>query len=299
MKILSLFGAVTFSFILSLVSFHAQAQSDVKVYRVADEESFIKALHSNSRIYIAKNTDIMLSDILEKEGDGRIFAMSPLRAGEYLTLDSSPGIFRSEVFDGIELILNGLENITIEGEGESRSRILVSPRYANVLNFKDCANIKLVNLEIGHTEEGYCEGGVLNLISCDNIEVKNCELFGCGTIGVLAENSRNFRCISSVICHCTYGIICLLPGNKNFLFQDCHMHHNEEFDLIELREGNKGIVFDRCRIEQNRGTLFGLRSILTLKDCYINHEGEVGNIDLIKRIRGRFVFRPGQDMEEE
>lgn len=296
MKILPLFGAVTFSFILSLATFHAQAQSNVKVYRVSDEESFIKALHSNSHIYIAKNTDIMLSEVLEREGDGTIFETPPLKEEEYLTLDSSPKLLRSNAYDGVELILNGLKNITIEGEGEARARILVEPRYAYVLNFKDCADIKLINLEIGHTPEGECSGGVLNLINCDNIEVRNCELFGCGAIGISAKNSRNFRCISSVICHCTDGIVSLQPGNRNFLFKDCYMHHTYGASLIDVAKGNKGIVFDHCRIEQNSGFLLGLGSVVTLKDCYVYNDGdvtgEVEDLKRLRRIRGKLFCIP-------
>ncbi|MDO4790639.1 MAG: right-handed parallel beta-helix repeat-containing protein [Porphyromonas sp.] len=293
MKTRYLLRTLLLSFILCFSAHQLKAQSDVKVYRVSDAKSFLKALHSNSHIYIAKNSNLLLSDILEDENKR---AELDLVLGEAYAYDSDTEsfsqLFCAKVHDGVELVLNGIQNITIEAEGESRARILVSPRYANVLSFKNCVNVKLVNLEIGHTEEGYCEGGVLNLIDCDNIEVKNCELFGCGTIGVLAKNSKNFRCISSVICHCSYGIISLLPGNRNFLFKDCHMHHNREFDLIEVRDNNRGIVFDNCRIERNQGILFSLQSIVTLKDCYVNNEGDFGDIDRVKRIRGMFHFNP-------
>lgn len=113
-----------------------------------------------------------------------------------------------ETFDGPELYLSGVSNLTIRGSGEDRTANVLSavPRYANVLNFENCANILVQNLTAGHTQEpGSCAGGVLAFINCQDVLVENCVLFGCGTLGVKAYNSKNMQIVRNEIYECSVG----------------------------------------------------------------------------------------------
>ena len=68
-----------------------------------------------------------------------------------------------EVFDGVQLTIQDLSNLTIRAEGEDITAHTLSarPRYAHVLNFDNCSAITLEGFTAGHTfEPGSCVGGV-------------------------------------------------------------------------------------------------------------------------------------------
>ena len=113
-----------------------------------------------------------------------------------------------ECYDGWELHIGDVQNLYILGQGVEKSAILTAPRYANVLNFDWCEDVTLSAFTAGHTEEpGYCSGGVLYFSNSDRMNVKACELFGCGTMGISAFNSRNLCAEDTVIRDCSYGAI--------------------------------------------------------------------------------------------
>ena len=114
----------------------------------------------------------------------------------------------AEEFDGPELFITGVSNLTIRGSSEDHNMNVISsvPRYSDVLNFFNCSNVMVTGLTAGHTEEpGYCMGGVLSFMNCQDILVEDCGLFGCGTLGVKAESSKNIQIINNDIYDCTVG----------------------------------------------------------------------------------------------
>ena len=109
-------------------------------------------------------------------------------------------------FDGPELIITGVSNLTIRGAGEDHTVNVLSavPRYANVLTFENCSNVMVKGLTAGHVEEpGSCIGGVLRFRNSQDILVEDCGLFGCGTIGVIGESSKNMQIINNDIYECS------------------------------------------------------------------------------------------------
>ena len=86
-----------------------------------------------------------------------------LNKGYYDILDfqeNTSNAAKQEVFDGTELIVSKVSDITVVGDS---SILLVSPRYATVINFYDCSNIKLIGLTFGHTpKKGSCAGAVFS-----------------------------------------------------------------------------------------------------------------------------------------
>ena len=114
----------------------------------------------------------------------------------------------AEAHDGPELYIAEVSNLTIRGAGNDHTVNVISsvPRYSNVLNFFNCANIMVKGLTVGHTEEpGYCLGGVLFFMNSQDILVEDCGLFGCGTLGVKADSSKNIQIINNDIYDCSVG----------------------------------------------------------------------------------------------
>jgi len=90
---------------------------------------------------------------------------------------STPNSKWASVHDGKELHIVNVANVEWVGGG---ARVLAEPRYAWVLNFRRCQSLAIRNFVFGHTEAGYCQGGVLRFESCANIIIEGCELFGSG-----------------------------------------------------------------------------------------------------------------------
>lgn len=161
-----------------------EAQNPV-IVTTADE--FLAAIAPNTEIIV----DTELIEWTDATGYGK-------QNGEYY--------FWQETFDGPELVIQDVANLTIRGAGEDHTQNTLSalPRYAYVLIFENCANIHVTDFTAGHTKEpGRCAGGVIAFRNCQDVLVEDCGLFGCGTIGVQGESSKNMQIVNNDIYECS------------------------------------------------------------------------------------------------
>lgn len=177
-----------------------------------------------------------------------------LKEGDYLvsnlSLAENENVSYSPVFDGEELIIKNIKNLTITGDDKIKTQILAQPRYANVFTFKNCENITINNVTIGHTEElGYCSGGVISSLNSKEIYINNSILFGCGTYGLILSNTENLEFKNSVIKECSYGIM-QINNSTNIKFNKSEFYNNGCFNLISAYN-NANISFDYCKIYDN------------------------------------------------
>lgn len=126
--------------------------------------------------------------------------------------------------DGPELMISGVSNFHIVGQGTDKTGIYAVPRTANVLYFYNCENISLSGITAGHTaKNGVCEGGVLDFLYCSDVLISDCGLFGCGTLGVSALESRYIQITNTEIYECSQGASCF-SDCENVSFSDCDIH---------------------------------------------------------------------------
>ena len=252
---------------------------DADYIRVYTAEQFLNAIGSNRNVLIAKDTEINLTPILN---DQSAFCT---RYKMWMS-DASGGInggretvVSEEVFDGRQLTLVNMKQLVIEGE--KNSRIVVEPRYAFCLNFVDCNNCTVSNLTIGHSEGGYCQGGVIGVKRGWKNKVVDSDLYGCGTYGLDIDGTNSFSIYSSKIHDCTYGIM-LLNNSESVHATHCDFFNNREYALVESR-GCVGTVFEDCRFYANWGdaALFSFDSEFTLMGCAVYHPTEnLGTMNL-------------------
>ena len=148
---------------------------------------------------IAPNTRIVLT--------GKTYDLSTANREFYGTYT-----YWEETVDGPELVITGVDNLTIESKDGVRTghTICAVPRYANVLRFDNCTNLRLAGFTAGHTPEpGVCSGGVLRFNGCDVVTVENCGLYGCGVLGVWAVSCGDIRVKDCDIYECSWGGISL------------------------------------------------------------------------------------------
>lgn len=185
-----------------------------------------KALKSDTEIELAPGT-YNLSEV----------------AGVY----SSPNISWENKFDGYEPVISGLNNLSLFGKG--KAKILIEPRYAWVMNFVSCSNLLFDGVTFGHTEAGYCRGGVLSFTACKNVRILNCNLFGSGTVGIQTQDSENITVNQCDIYECTYGLAYLYTSN-NIIFTKTKFQNTGNFDLIEIGGCDK-VTFSSCTFKGN------------------------------------------------
>ena len=194
-----------------------------------------------------------VDELIDAIGPDRHLALS---AGDFKLSDASsygrdtgnPYCYWADCYDGYELCISGVENLTLLGDGIGKTQILTEPRYANVLVFEGGSRgLSLINFTAGHTTlPGFCAGGVLLFRDCSDIGIESCDLFGCGVLGISAHNVQNLIASNSTIRECSYGAIlavgCYDIRFQNGVIQDCGVKE-EEFYAFELLEVNASTGF--------------------------------------------------------
>ena len=125
-----------------------------------------------------------------------------------------------------ELVIHNVDGLTLRGAGLEETTIAAVPRYANVIKFTGCQHLTVANLTAGHTmEPGFCTGGVLRLESCTDTFITGCGLYGCGTIGVDANDTNGLSVSGCDIYECSYGAV-NLHTCRDVQIENCNVHHH-------------------------------------------------------------------------
>ena len=237
-----------------------------------------------------KITVSTVQEFLDALGDDRIitlnesmFLLTPVIQENREALERKPGkgpkVFFVEETDGPELHIANMKNLTIEA-GIDIVQVLSEPRYANVISFDNCTDLKIKGVTFGHTDEGYCSQGVLGFYGCEDVSLERCDLFGCGTEGIIVEECEDFEMSACKIRDCSYHIM-HLSESINVTFKDCQFFRNREFTLVNVSVCSN-VTFRNCMFANNTGPLFSVESKIVLYDCVILHqEWETGINDKV------------------
>lgn len=189
---------------------------------VTNGEEFLNSIDNYTRIHIS-GEDFNLSKVENVDN-------------EY--------VYEQEVFDGTEFIIDGVSNLEIVTDNEGDTLICVEPRYANVLNLYNCDNVTIEGITMGHTiEQGYCTGGVINLYGSSNISIYSCDLYGCGTYGVISDYSENIYVYNTEIRDCSYGCVDMVRSDV-IAFEYCSFHDCVGFNMFGFANCSNVGVFD-------------------------------------------------------
>ena len=97
------------------------------------------------------------------------------------------------------LVIRGLEGLTIRSAREGGTTLTTGATSANVLTLRDCRDLTLEGLTLGHRgEPGFCSGDVLYCDGCEDLLLRGCDLFGCGVTAVNA-----WKCVRLMLEDCT------------------------------------------------------------------------------------------------
>ena len=207
---------------------------------VSNTDEFLAALNSDT-VIVLKAGDYVLSD-----------------ASDYGTYYEDGPYTWMDLYDGdYELVIRDLENLTIYGDTQDNSaaRIMVKPRYANVLSFNNCKGLNFSCLTSGHTEApGFCSGGVWNFTACKDINIFGCRLYGCGTLGVSCTNCRYISVDHTDIYDCSNGAAyfynCYDARFDDSRFSGCGKSSGGAYTMF-YAASTTGLAFVNCKAEQN------------------------------------------------
>lgn len=205
--------------------------NDPKQVIVESADELVAAMDSDTKIILKKG----------------VYNLSKVKQ-EY----TEKSIFWESVFDGNQLIIKGVENLTMEGEGDTPAEIVVEPRYANVFSFRDSNNITIKNIKTGHTpEQGECAGGVLVFDGGGNISILDSELYGCGINGLTLNNVNTLLFANSTIRDCNAAIM-ILDNSKDIRFYKSTFSDNQGYSYGIEATNNSSLSFDACDFTNNK-----------------------------------------------
>lgn len=210
----------------------------VEAVVVSSTEDFLDAIEPGAVIEFKKGTYNLSPDLAEIYGtDGKKFNKNH----EYVQLE--------ECYDGIQIVIKDVDGLTIKGQDGKNIELQVEPRYADVLTFDGCEDITLSNMTMGHTtEQGECEGDVLELRDCDGVNLEGMDMYGCGAYGITASNTSGINVTDSTIHDCSYGLIWFDDCDKAN-FKNCNITGIEGYGVISAFSSN--ITFNKCSFEDN------------------------------------------------
>lgn len=248
---------------------------------VHNAQEFFDALGSNREVII--DEDVVI-DITEGLNDDN-FASKPNRLEVSFLNDEvdadREAIVSEAVTDGRQLVLNNMKHLAIRGR--KGAMLYAEPRYSFVLSLSFCEDIVIDNLILGHSFEGYCDGGVINVENSQNVIIDFCDLFGCGTYGLCTRQAEHVTLMNSFIRHCTYGIADL-NNSKHLTFFNCDIFSNKEFDLFNSW-GNEDVIIDSCRFFANNpdSPLFNMNHTIVMGNNMILHPmGRWGTVEFVQ-----------------
>ena len=169
--------------------------------------------------------------------------------------------------DGVEVVIRRVDGLSICGDNENLTEIVVEPRYAQVLNFEECYDLTLSGLTMGHTETGACSGDVLNFYGCRNIHLSAMDLYGCGVYGIACyDGTGELYVYSSTIRDCAYGALNILDGNGRFEFHNCGLTGSSGYDQYEPTPYSE-LAFYECVFGANETSYYMFREDIYTEDC--------------------------------
>jgi uncharacterized protein (TIGR02145 family) len=211
------------------------------VVTVSSAREFREALGSD-RIIELKPGTYNISKCDEDEVDSE---------GAPLAYDN--GVSWSEEFDGYELTLTGISNLTIRGAGDaagvSRPQLVVDPGCGCVRKLCGGGDIVIDGIKAGHTEGGSCAGGVFGFDGTTQITINNTAMYGSGTEGLTLTTVVGMRVTNSRIYECTYYILTIIDGG-DIAFENCKFDGNGEYSMINV-SGARNVSFADCEFSGN------------------------------------------------
>ena len=197
-----------------------------------------------------------VDELIAAIGSNRVINLAP---GTYnlckAKKQDTPFVTFSEYYD--QVIIHGVENMTLTGPEDSAAgavKIVTDSIYADVIRIQMSSGVVLEHLTVGHTKpnkEYECEGAVTCFQGCEDVIVSECELFGCGAVGVQAWNTDELFIYKTDIYEWTYAGV-YLEGCADAQMVFCDVH-DCSFLGSGVIVGNTALFLSECTFRNIKG----------------------------------------------
>ena len=188
---------------------YSSEPTDLTYVSVDNMEDFLDNIYPYTNITLAEGTYV-LSDYLDS-----------IDVDDFNDTHDYVNIL--EVYDGYEVMISDVTSLFISGETDDPldTEIQTDPRYADVLAFINCDDIGIYNMTLGHTDLGQCSGNVLSFNTCNEVNLSQLDLYGCGTYGVYMEYVSWFSANDCNIHDCDFGPVYSYAQDSYCEFNNC------------------------------------------------------------------------------
>ena len=249
---------------LAVICLALEASADGNTINVKTAAEFVNALGPDRTIVIVTNQPLNITEAIDR----RVSEGTLPEAETYFNLETPPAksarVTYASNTDGNALQVRGCNNLTIRS-ARGTATLLATPRYVNVMEFIDCKDLKIENIVMGHTQDGYCDKGVLELDRCNHVTINDCDLYGCGTEGFVIDCCNDVTVNRTTVHDCTYHTMHIFRSNQ-VRFNDCIFRDNREYDQLCVSNCND-IVFTGCLFDNLQGPLFALDDYVNFYSC--------------------------------
>jgi len=232
---------------------------------------FVTLTLASCGFVMEKNKDtrsaVVVSDVFELFNAIKSDNIIKLMPGDYDLSKYSSAITSGEITTspyasndnyGESISLENLKNCKIYSD--DKVLVYTTNPLADVLILNNSTDITFQNISFGHKiPVGECEGEVISMDGCANIEFQQDDFFGCGIIGLDIANSSNISVIDSDIHDCRYRAV--------------DLNRVSGFQMLRSRIYNTGLT--------DVGNLFLITYSreVNFKSCRIFDNGNIGNKD--------------------
>ena len=179
------------------------------------------------------------------------------------------------------LYISNINNLEIYGNGQAE--IVLDNGYISVIKTYNSSNIVFDGLTVGHDVPQYgCEGEgyVFETSYSSNIQINNCDIYGCGVYGIYTRNCLNLTITNSIIRDCMAGIALVyndIQFNRcSFLrnaYNFCLANTDSAFSVHRSNE-TISVICNDCNFTDNSNTTFASDNINVItNNCdFVNNE---------------------------
>ena len=169
---------------------------------------------------------------------------------------------------GKNISISGIENLEIAADGYVEIVLEVGDMPV-VEIWENSNNITLTGLTLGHNVPEYScagEGHVIAAYGADNITINDCDLYGCGIVGINCYNTGNVTVNNTVIRDCAEAAVSSFWMRGNMEFNGCVIKNNaydtyyaQYRDCFNFEDNTEdtitpSVVFNDCAVEGNMNT---------------------------------------------
>ncbi|PID79985.1 MAG: hypothetical protein CSB19_01295 [Clostridiales bacterium] len=233
--------------LLDLAPYNGMWEAPYSAYTMSDDlKNYYQdlAVGGNSEALPAATTVDDLESLVDAIKPGATVMLKPQT---YLIADSD-GTYRGEYAEIKEgkLTIFDVEDLTISAERGFAQ--IITYQLNNVVELRNCKNVTLRGLRLGHIVKEYCNGSAIFITDSHGVNLKESIFYGCGFNGITVWDSDGVAVSDSVISGCDSDGISI-RDSAQMMIKHCYLRDNDAYAIQAIN--SKDITISNCTTDNN------------------------------------------------